>query len=60
MVEKTLSYALGRELSPYDRQTVKAITDKVISEKYKAHALFSEVALSYPFLHCRGDSYAPH
>ena len=60
MVEKTLSYALGRELSPYDRQTVKVITDKVISGKYKAHALFSEVALSYPFLHCRGDSYAPH
>jgi hypothetical protein len=60
MVEKTLAYALGRELSPYDRQTVKAITDKVISGNFKAHTLFSEVAVSYPFLHCRGDSYAPH
>ena len=60
MVEKTLSYALGRELSPYDRQTVKAITNKVIAGSFKAHVLFSEVVGSFPFLHCRGDSYAPH
>ncbi len=60
MVEKTLSYALGRELSPYDRQTVKEITNKVVAGDFKVHTLFSEVVQSYPFLHCRADSYAPH
>lgn len=58
MVEKALAYGLGRELTPYDRQVAKSITDKVIADGYKAQTLFLEVARSYPFLNCRGDDFS--
>ena len=58
MVRKTLSYALGRELTPYDRQTVYQITKKLVAADYKIHTLFLEIARSYPFLHCRGDDFS--
>ena len=57
MVEKALAYALGRELTAYDRQVSKSITDKVIADGYRAQTLFLEVARSYPFLNCRGDDF---
>lgn len=55
MVTKALSYGLGRDLTPYDRPTISAITKKVIASGYSTQTLFLEVAKSYPFLHCRGD-----
>lgn len=57
VVEKALSYALGRELTPYDRPTVRNITDKLIADGYRTQTLFIEVARSYPFLNCRGDDF---
>ncbi len=58
VVEKALSYALGRELSPHDRPTVREITDLLIADDYSARTLFLEVARSYPFLNCRGDEFS--
>ena len=57
MAEKALAYALGRELTAYDRQVSKSITDKVIADGYRAQTLFLEVARSYPFLNCRDDDF---
>ena len=57
MVAKALAYALGRELTAYDRQVSKSITDKVIADDYKAQTLFLEIARCYPFLNCRGDDF---
>ena len=59
MVEKMLSYALGRELSPYDRPTVDRITKKVIEDEGRIQTAFVEVAKSYPMLNRRGDNYKP-
>jgi ABC-type Zn uptake system ZnuABC Zn-binding protein ZnuA len=47
--EKLLSYALGRELSPYDRPSVRKITDRVIADNGSIRTAFLEVATSYPF-----------
>jgi hypothetical protein len=57
MVRKTLSFALGRDLSRFDRQVVRSITDKLIASDYKIHTLFVEIARSYPFLNCRADDF---
>ncbi len=57
--EKLLSYALGRELTAYDRPIVADITQKVIAEDGNVHTIFIEVAKSYPFRHRRNDDYTP-
>ncbi len=60
LVEKLLSYALGRELTAYDRPVIAEITKKVIEDDGKIHTAFIEVAKSYPFRHRRNDGYKPH
>lgn len=60
LVEKLLSYALGRELTPYDRPVIREITDKVIADEGRIRTAFVEVAKSYPFRHRRNDDFRPH
>ncbi|WP_411825497.1 DUF1592 domain-containing protein [Luteolibacter sp. AS25] len=59
MVSKILTYAIGRDITPYDRPVIKEITDKVIADNGSIHTAFIEVAKSYPFRFRRGDSYKP-
>ncbi|MGJ8672487.1 DUF1592 domain-containing protein [Rubritalea sp.] len=59
MIEKMLSYALGRDLTPYDRPIVKQITDKVIADDANIHTAFIEIVKSYPFRYRRSDDYKP-
>ncbi|MEM9480694.1 MAG: DUF1592 domain-containing protein [Verrucomicrobiota bacterium] len=59
MAEKLLSYALGRDLSPYDRPAVAEITEKVLADGGKIHTAFVEVAKSYPFRYRRNDGFEP-
>lgn len=48
--EKFLSYALGRELTPYDRSVTRKITDKVEADNGSMHTLIMSVVTSRPFL----------
>ena len=59
MAEKLLAYALGRELTPYDRPIIAKISKKVAEDDYQIHRMFLEVVQSYPFLNRRSDSYKP-
>ncbi|MFC5049545.1 DUF1592 domain-containing protein [Rubritalea spongiae] len=59
MIEKMLSYALGRDLTPFDRPVVKKITEKVIADDAKIHTAFIEIVKSYPFRNRRSDDYEP-
>ncbi|MEM7146820.1 MAG: DUF1592 domain-containing protein [Verrucomicrobiota bacterium] len=59
MAEKTLGYALGRELSPYDRPVVAQIAHQLINDDYRIHRVFIEVAKSTPFLNRRNDDFQP-
>ncbi|MBK1855320.1 DUF1592 domain-containing protein [Verrucomicrobiaceae bacterium 5K15] len=49
-VEKFLSYALGRELTPYDRPVTREIANKVMEENGSMHTLIMSVVTSHPFL----------
>ena len=57
--EKLLSYALGRELTPYDRPVTAKIAAKIIEGGGSIHAAFVEVAKSYPFRNRRNDNFQP-
>ena len=48
--QKFLSYALGRELTPYDRPVIRKITDQVMEENGSMHTLIIGVITSEPFL----------
>ncbi|MEP2776293.1 MAG: DUF1592 domain-containing protein [Luteolibacter sp.] len=50
MVEKFLSYSLGRELTPYDRAVSRSITDQVIAEGGSMNSLIMGIVTSHPFL----------
>lgn len=49
-VGKFLSYALGRELTPYDRAITRKITDKVEADNGSIHTLIMGIVTSHPFL----------
>ena len=49
-VKKFLSYALGRELTPYDRPATYKITKQVMSNDGSMQALIMSVIISEPFL----------
>jgi len=57
--EKLLTYALGRELSPYDRPIVKQISDEIINNGGSIQTGLIEVVKSYPFRNRRGDKFTP-
>ena len=47
---KFLSYALGRELTPYDRAVTRKISEAVQANNGSMHTLIMEVVTSHPFL----------
>ena len=57
MVSKMLSYALGRELTPYDRPVIRNVTNKVVADNGRIHTAFIEVAKSFPFRYRRNDDF---
>lgn len=48
--QKFLSYALGRELTPYDRPVTRQITDKVMAQNGSMQTLILELVTSDAFL----------
>ena len=48
LVERMLSFALGRKLYYFDSFIVDQITDKVIANNYSARTLIQEIVASYP------------
>ena len=53
VVEKTLTYALGRELAATDKPAVDAVVAEMEKNEYTFSALVGGVARSYPFRHRR-------
>lgn len=53
LAEQMLTYALGRDLQPYDLPTIRLMTARVREKDYRADVMVEEVVLSYPFLHKR-------
>lgn len=49
--EHLLSYALGRELTVYDKPAVDKIVRNAMLEKGKLSSIIEQVATSYPFMH---------
>jgi hypothetical protein len=49
--EQMLSYALGRELKPYDKPAVKEITAALAKDGYRFSTLVTGVVKSFPFQH---------
>ena len=54
LVEKMLTYALGRGLEYYDRPTVDRIVTQLESEGYRSSVLITEIVKSDPFRLRRG------
>ncbi len=55
IVEKTLTYALGRGLEYYDKCAVDEVCDAVAADHYKFSSLIEHVVKSVPFLMRRGE-----
>ena len=55
MVEKMLTYSLGRGLEYYDRNTVKTIADGLAKRRHTFSGLVLEVVNSVPFQKRRGE-----
>ena len=55
MVEKMLTYSLGRGLGPYDRRTVDGIDSKLAAGGYGFQSLIYEIVRSLPFQSRRGE-----
>ena len=55
--EKMLSYALGRDLTAFDRSATKTIADKIIADDGSIQTALLEVVKSYPFQNRRSDNY---
>jgi len=51
LVEKTLTYALGRAVDYYDECTVRAALERLAAEDYRSHELILSIVESYPFRH---------
>lgn len=55
MIEKMLTYALGRGLERYDRRTVDEMNRKLAASGYQFQTLVGEVVSSLPFQSRRGE-----
>jgi mono/diheme cytochrome c family protein len=49
LVEKMMTYALGRGLERFDRRTVQGVQDKLAADQYRFQTLIFEVVRSLPF-----------
>jgi Protein of unknown function (DUF1585) len=56
IVEKMLTYSLGRGLGSYDRRTVDGIDRKLAANGYGFQSLIYEVVRSLPFQSRRGET----
>jgi len=56
LVEKMLTYSLGRGLGSYDRRTVDEIDRKLAAKNYGFQSLVYEIVHSLPFQSRRGES----
>jgi hypothetical protein len=54
MIQRMLSYAIGRSLQPYDRITVDKIYQRIVKNDYRSSVLIREIINSPQFL-CRQD-----
>jgi hypothetical protein len=59
VVEKMLTYALGRGLERYDRRTVEDINRKLAASGYRFQTLIHEIVNSLPFQSRRGEVAKP-
>jgi len=59
VVERLLSYALGRGLERCDRSTVRQIVATLAADQWRAQTLVREIALSLPFRFKRNPDVAP-
>ncbi|MBM3847132.1 MAG: DUF1592 domain-containing protein, partial [Verrucomicrobia bacterium] len=59
VVEKTLTYALGRGIEHFDRCAVNAICVKLSQDNYRFSTLIQEIVKSAPFQKRRGEGSAP-
>jgi len=55
LTEKMLTYALGRGLEPYDKPTVRAITQKVAGSRGGLQVMVREIVRSLPFRSRRAE-----
>jgi hypothetical protein len=55
LTEKMLTYALGRGLEPYDKLTLRAITQKLAASKGGLQVLVREIVRSLPFRSRRAE-----
>jgi hypothetical protein len=55
IVERMLSFALGRELKHYDEAAILKIMEALEATDYSARTLVTEVVLSYPFQYQHPD-----
>jgi Protein of unknown function (DUF1585) len=55
VIEKMLTYALGRGLQPYDSRTVNNIAAKLAPTNYPFQSLIFETIHSLPFQSRRGE-----
>jgi len=58
MIEKMLTYSLGRGLERYDRNTVAQINTKLAASGYQFQSLIFEIVRSLPFQSRRGETAA--
>jgi hypothetical protein len=56
MVEKMLTYALGRGTQPYDRRAETEITSKLAASGYPFQSMIYEIVHSLPFQSRRGEA----
>jgi hypothetical protein len=57
--EQMLTYALGRQLQPYDRPVVREISAALAKDGYKFDTLVIAVAKSFPFQHRKNAAILP-
>jgi hypothetical protein len=56
IIEKLLTYSLGRGLEKYDRKTIDDVGRKLLASGYQFQTLISEIVQSLPFQSRRGEA----
>ena len=56
VIEKMLTYSLGRGLEQYDRRTVDELNRRLAASDYHFQTLVSEIVASLPFQNRRGET----
>jgi hypothetical protein len=58
LIEKMMTYALGRGLKTYDASTVDNINRKLAADEYRFQTLIQKIVESLPFQSRRGEEVA--